>query len=97
MEQITAELASISKHWSSELEAKSFKGMLSALRATSSFPEGQKELARDILSADRGMGSLNDVVIMVDGKANIEVNDHVAKLLRKLRAVAIEVATGRNA
>lgn len=53
--------------------------MLSALRAITSSSEGQKEVARDIFSSYRGMGSLNDVVIMLDGKADIEVNDQVAK------------------
>jgi hypothetical protein len=48
----------------------------------------QKEVARDILSAYRGIGSLNDVVIIVEGKADIETNDRVPTLLRELRAVA---------
>ena len=40
------------------------------------------------------MGSLNDLVIMVDGKVDSQVNDHLIKLLRELRTVAIGVATG---
>lgn len=97
LEQITAELATVFRSFSYEPEAGFFEGMLSALRASSSFPGGQKEVARDILSAYRGMGSLNDVVVMVDGTADVEVNDRVAKLLRELRAAAIEVATGGSA
>jgi hypothetical protein len=97
LEQITAELATIFRRFSYEPEAGFFDGTLAALHATSSFPEGQKEVARDILSAYRGMGSLNDVVIMFEGTADIEANDHVAKLLRELRAVAIDVATGSDA
>lgn len=97
LEEITAELAWIFQRLSYKPEAGFFEGMLSALHASSSFPEGQKEVARDILAAYRGVGSLNDVVTMVDGKADIEANDRVAKLLRELRAVAIDVATGSNA
>lgn len=43
------------------------------------------------------MGILNDVVIMVDGKADIKTHDHVPTLLRKLRAVAVDVDTVSDA
>jgi hypothetical protein len=90
---ITAELAVVLGRYSYESEARFFEGVLSAIRETENLPGAQKDIARDILSAYRGMGSLNDLVIMVDGKADPQINDHVAKLLRDLRTVAIDVAT----
>jgi hypothetical protein len=94
LEHITAELAALLERYSYESEARFFEGVLSAIRETGGFAEAQKDIARDILSAYRGMGSLNDLVIMVDGKVDSQVNDHLAKLLRELRSVAIDVATG---
>jgi hypothetical protein len=79
LELITAELATILRRFSHEPEAGFFEGMLSALRAITSSSEGQKEVARDIPAAYRGMDTLDDVVIMLDGTADIEANDHVAK------------------
>ena len=93
LERITAELATLLRGYSYEPEAGFFEEVLVALRETNSLPAGQREIARDILSAYGGMGSLNDLVIMVDGKADSEVNGHLEKLLRELRIVAIEVAT----
>jgi hypothetical protein len=94
LEHLTAELAALFERYSYESEARFFEGVLSAIRETDNSPEAQKDIARDKLSAYRGMGSLNDLVIMVDGKVDGQVNDHLVKLLRELRTVAIDVATG---
>jgi hypothetical protein len=94
LEHLTAELAALLERYSYESEARFFEGVLSAIRETDNSPEAQKDIARDILSAYRGMGSLNDLVIMVDGKVDGQVNDRLHKLLRELRTVAIDVATG---
>lgn len=94
LEQIPAELAALLGRYSYESETRFFEGIVSAIRETDSLPEAQKDIARDILSAYRGMGSLNDLVIMVDGKVDSQVNDLLCKLLRELKTVAIDVATG---
>lgn len=52
LEQITAQLAVIFRQLSYEPEAGFFEGMLSALRGASDLPYGQKDVAREILSAD---------------------------------------------
>ncbi|MDR6637640.1 DUF6966 domain-containing protein [Paenarthrobacter nitroguajacolicus] len=97
LEPVTEELAALMRQFSYEPEARFFEGMLWELRAAENSPDVRKDIARDILSTFRGMGSLNDLVIMVDGKAEGEVNNQLTKLLRGLRAVAIDVvATGRS-
>jgi hypothetical protein len=94
LEHITAELAALLERYACESEARFFEGVLSAIRETNGFPEVQKDIARDILSAYRGMGSLNDLVILIDGKVDSRVNDRLVELLRKFRTVAIDLATG---
>lgn len=94
LEHLTVELTELLERHSYESEARFLEGVLSAIHEADGFPEAQKDIARDILSAYRGMGSLNDLIIMVDGKVDSQVNDHLVKLLRELRAVAINVATG---
>lgn len=94
LEHLAVELMELLERHSYESEARFLEAVLSALRETDGFPEAQKDIARDILSAYRGMGSLNDLVIMVDGKVDSQVNDRLVKLLRELRTVAIDVATG---
>ena len=93
-EHITAELAALLERYSYASEARFFEGVLSAFRAGGGFPDVRGDIARDVLSAYGGMGSLNDLVIMVDGKVDSQVNDHLYKLLRELRTMAIDVATG---
>lgn len=94
LEHIPAELAALLGRYSYESEARFFEEIVSAVRETENLPEAQKDIARDILSAYRGMGSLNDLVIMVDGKVDSQVNEHLHKLLRELKTLAIDVATG---
>lgn len=96
MEEIVSELVALYRQFSYDDMARYFE----AVRAEIAEGEGnsilQKDTARGILSAYRGMGSLNDQVIMVHGKVDYEASSRLDRLLTDLRSLAIEIATRRT-
>lgn len=95
LRQITAELAALYDEYSDGDVARYFKSVLAMVIGAGGSPAVVKDVARDILSAYRGMGSLNDQVIMHNGVVVDEANGRLNKLLRELHTVAVELATGR--
>lgn len=95
LRQITAELAALYEEYSYDDMARYFKSVLAMVIEAEGRPAVCKDVARDILSAYRGMGSLNDQVIMHNGVVAYEANGRLNKLLRELHSVAVELATRR--
>ncbi|KAD3633060.1 hypothetical protein GD627_09460 [Arthrobacter yangruifuii] len=94
MAQRAADLAMLLGRYGYESEERYFKSVRASLARAEGDPDALKDVSRSILSAYRGMGSLNDLVIMADGQVDMSANDELTLLLRQLRTTAIELATG---
>lgn len=96
MGEIAGALAELYRQCSYGDMARQFESLGALIIGADGRPNVQKEIARNVLSDYRGMGSLNDQVIMVDGKVDYEASGQLDRLLRNLRSLAIDIATRRT-
>ena len=96
MEEIAGKLAELYRRYSYEDKARHFESLEALIIEADGSPAVQKEIARNVLGDYRGMDSLNDQLIMVDGKIDHEASSQLDRLMGDLRSVATDIATRRT-
>ena len=69
MEQLAADLTALLGRYDYESEERYFNSVRASLARAEADPDALEDVSRSIPSAYRGMGILNDLVIMADGQS----------------------------
>lgn len=93
LESILSDLVGLLIQYECLPEAEFLGGILLRLRRHADSEQICRDVAQDLLSAYRGMGGLDDVVIVANGTMEVEANDRLSLLLRLLRDAAFEIVT----
>ena len=96
MEEIAEKLAGLYRQYSYMDMAAHFEALSSLIAEADGRPMVQKEIAINVLGDFRGMDSLNDQIIMVNGEADYEASGRLGRLLGNLRSLAVDMATSKT-